>query len=700
MTSKTSLFNSGIYTNILRRFKWGGFLYLIILFFSTPFVLLVQNPQELADRSQRYYELLNSGIILRESYMVIPYLLALIVPTITAILIFGHVHSAKQGIFTHALPVTRKANYVSSLLGGFTLMLAPILINGIILALMSICGYSESISLWSVILWIAIQASVIFIMFSVAVLSGFLTGHNVAHAAINAVIHLFPLLIALAIVLVSDIFLYGFVQSENFIAERIMTNTPLVWLFTRLTINNSMGVVIFKSAQFWVYVIGAAAVYALGYVLYTKRKIEACGEVAAFKIFRPILKYTLTVAAAICSLGILWATELGAVATFTVGAVISALVYFACEMLLSKTVKVFGRYKGYAVFAACMAVVIAFCAFTSIFGYETRIPDKKDIAKASVFAGYYKSDEAPLIADAGAIDSILEFHEGILEYIPLTERSYRYLNSPYISHIYVKYELKNGKVIDRYYPVTQELSDKMLSRMYEFPDYKMRVTGIDMLNVENAHNVQLGMYASTYNYNIALNEDSAELMKAIKRDIEQLSYLELERDSNPVSFHISLSLSKEENDKHAVFDESLYSENADPYEVQSFSINVNSNFKNAMEFLKSKGYYDTMMNGLAQSLWICTEPFFKEGDLCTFKDDTGEFGEFYANPADCVQPEADDALSLAELIINSEYTDIPEGKSYFVFTRSRDMGGNLWFANKAICLAEKDLPEFLKAYVE
>ncbi len=700
MTSKTSLFNSGIYTNILRRFKWGGFLYLIILFFSTPFVLLVQNPQELALRSQRYYPLLNGGIILRENYMVIPYLLAMIVPTITAILIFGHVHSVKQGIFTHALPVTRKANYVSSLLGGFTLMLAPILINGFILALMSICGYSESISLWSVILWIAIQASVIFIMFSVAVISGFLTGHNVAHAAINAVIHLFPLLVALAIVLVSDIFLYGFVQSENFIAERIMMNTPLVWLFSRLTLNNSMGAVIFKSAQFWVYVIGAAAVYALGYILYAKRKIEACGEVAAFKVFRPILKYTLTVAAAICSLGILWATELGAVATFTVGAVISAIVYFACEMLLSKTVKVFSRYKGYAVFAACMAIVIAFCAFTSIFGYETRIPDKGDIAKASVFAGYYNSNEAPLIADNEAIDSVLEFHEGILDYIPMTERSYRYLNSPYISHIYVKYELKNGKIIDRYYPVTQELSDKMLSRMYEFPDYKMRVKGMDTLNVENAHNVQLGVYASTYNYNISLNEDSAELMKAIKKDIELLSYKELENSIRLVHFDIRLSLSKEENDKYKVFDDNMYSPNADPYEVQSFNINVNPAFTNTMEFLKAKGHYDTIMNGLAQSLWICHEPFFKEGDLCTFKDDTGEFREFYANPADCVQPEADDALRLAELMFSSEYTDVQDGKNYFVFTRSRDMGGNLWFANKAICFTEETLPEFLKEYVE
>ena len=125
----------------------------------------------------------------------------------------------------------------------------------------------------------------------------------------------------------------------------------------------------------------------------------------------------------------------------------------------------------------------------------------------------------------------------------------------------------------------------------------------------------------------------------------------------------------------------MYSPNADTYEVQSFNINVNPTFTNTMAFLKAKGHYDTIMNGLAQSLWICSEPFFKEGDLCTFKDDTGEFREFYANPADCVQPNAEDALKLAELMFNSDYTDVPEGKSYFVFTRSRDMGGNLWFAN-------------------
>ena len=108
MTSKTSWFNFGIYKNTLHRFKWGSFLYFIILFFSVPFVLMTESPSEVYESfSLRNYQV--GGLILKNSFMVIPYLMAMIVPSIVALLIFLNVHSSKQGVFTHYIPVTRKS---------------------------------------------------------------------------------------------------------------------------------------------------------------------------------------------------------------------------------------------------------------------------------------------------------------------------------------------------------------------------------------------------------------------------------------------------------------------------------------------------------------------------------------------------------------------------------------------------------------
>ncbi len=703
MTLKTSLFNLGIYNNTLNRFKWGSFLYFIVLFFSVPFVFMTRFPSEWVASYEHHRIFNNTGILLKQSFMVIPYLMAMVVPTVVALLVFHNVHSAKQGIFTHSTPVTRKAYYISSLLGGFSLMLAPVLLNGIILLAMSLFGYGEVFAPWSVGCWVMINVTVLFIMFSVASLSAFLTGNGVAHVVINLLLHTFSLLIAGAIVLVSDVFLFGFAQNaDGFIAEEIFMNTPIVWLFTRLVQEWSFDISMFKSVQLWIYIIGAIVVYVLGYLLYKNRKIEACGDVAAFKVFRPVLKYTVTAAAALAMLAILWGMELPGLAIYMVAAVVSAIVYFVCEMLMTKSFKVFGSYRGFAVFAASAAVVICFCAYTSIFDYETRIPETDKIAKAAVFTGYYGSSNGPLVEDASAIDAVRKAHGEFIENIPVTEKALM-ADERYSGHfIRVKYELKNGKSLERRYMVTEAACDKALAKMFEYTEYKMQITGLDKLNIENIDNATLGAYASSYSYHIALNKDAAELLAAVKKDVESLSYKEMSGRGYILEFNISLQLTAQENEQKKVFKDGVFSPNADSYEIQSFNITVNSNYKNAMQVLKDKGYYDEVVNSCAESLWICKEPLFKAGDICTYKGVTGEWHEFYANPADCIRLNEADSKALAEamLTLAMENRHAKDGKNYLLFQRTRNSDeSNLWIANNGVCFGENQMPDYLKKYI-
>ena len=167
MTSKTSLFNLGIYKNVLKRFKWGSLIYFVMLFFATPFQILTENAVNLQSRFQDSSWWSGKAVLLHPQYMTFPYLVSFVVPTVVAILVFGHVHSAKQGIFAHTLPVNRRVNYISSIFGGLTLMFVPILANGLILLVLTGSAYGAVIEPWSIGVWMALQLSVIFIMFSV-----------------------------------------------------------------------------------------------------------------------------------------------------------------------------------------------------------------------------------------------------------------------------------------------------------------------------------------------------------------------------------------------------------------------------------------------------------------------------------------------------------------------------------------------------
>ncbi|MBQ8003983.1 MAG: hypothetical protein IJ299_02715, partial [Oscillospiraceae bacterium] len=126
MTLQTSLFNKGIYKSTLRRYAWGSVFYAILLFMITSLVIFFDVDPE------RYYRTMeeHGALILGDSYLYVPLVIGFFVPTVVALLVYRYVHAKKNSVFLHSLPVTRNANYVSTVLAAITLMMAPIILNG------------------------------------------------------------------------------------------------------------------------------------------------------------------------------------------------------------------------------------------------------------------------------------------------------------------------------------------------------------------------------------------------------------------------------------------------------------------------------------------------------------------------------------------------------------------------------------------
>lgn len=693
MTLSTSLFNKGIYKNILTRFKWGSFLYFIILFFSVPFAILVQDLERL---TERYVNSTTLGLILtRSDYTVIPMLLAVSVPTVVAAFVYSSVHSQKQGIFIHGLPVKRAEVYVSTLLASFTLMGLPVILNGIILMIMSLTAYGEIMYLWTVLHWVALYLAVIFIMFSLATFTAYLTGNAAANIAVNVFVHILPILFALAIFLISDVFLFGFAQSDNFIADEIMNNTPVVWIFGKMQRTD-----IFKSINIWFYLIGALAVYVITFFLYKNRKIEACGDVAAFKRFRPILKYAVVAAAAIAIFGILVSTSIGAVPMFIIAISVSCIVYFAAEMLMNKTFKVFGTYKGFLAFLVCGGLFISFFAYTSVFGYETRVPELTDVVKATAYGNSYP--RLPYISLPDEIDVVRDIHKGLVSDISAREGNpdaYHSLN--------IRYELKNGKSLVRRYEVTKDEYRDAMSRMYEIKNYKALATGIENLNIENVNSLDIQTSLSDFSYRIAVNEDAPKILYAVEKDLYELSYKEIELESNKFPIRIEIDLSSEENKKLQFFKKVGDGEEVYEYYHEHFDVAVNSNYKHTIAVLKALGYYDEIMGAVADNVYICKNSGeLTEDMMFAYKEDKGYVEEFMISPLDLVKlDKADGRIFIDELFNNIAERDsdekiaVSEGKNYFVFARDGLSKGNIWLSSYAAAYPEKELPEYLRKYL-
>ena len=704
MTSNTSWFNHGIFANTAKRFKWGSFLYFIILFFSVPFAILVNN-YDLLIRRYIGSDIYRAPLILSNDYLIFPLLLAMIVPTVAAVLIFHNVHSTKQSIFEHGLPVTRLQSYISNLASGFFLMFAPVLLNGVILLIMSAAGYGQLISVANIIYWILLNAAIIFVMFSVASATGFLTGNAAAHIGINIFVHIFPMLIALTIALISDIFLFGFMQTDSFIANEIMEYTPIVWLFAKPISSYREFVNVFTEPAMWCYLAGAVIVYAAGYALYSKRKIELSGDVAAFKAFRPIFKYTITAAVVVVLFAITNSMNIAAVYKIIVALVGAAIAYFACEMLINKTVKVFKNYEGFCIFGLCTALFIAFFAYTSVFGYETKVPDFADVESAAIYTNRAYGDDIPLIAEGELIKATQEIHREVIKDIPVTkDDGDRIFN--------ITYQLKNGKKISRRYWISTDVYDRAFMAMYDNDEYKFKITGLDNINIENVRELAIDFHTSYYSDNIRIAKTAGDrisvlnhapkIMAALAKDIEMLSYQEIEKDDNWCSISIRFDCTYKDNQKYNIFKEIHTGINEPEYVVESFSININSNFVNTYNVLKEMGLYGHKKSELAERLFLLKLPINAGDEEIAYKGQVGEAHEFNVNSADCVHLDRATGELIAEEIMSGMRNNDLRGKLYYVYALDKNADekyGILHMGSYAIAYTQETLPQHLKNLV-
>jgi ABC-2 type transport system permease protein len=129
----------------------------------------------------------------------------------------------------------------------------------------------------------------------------------------------------------------------------------------------------------------ATAFYVLSWLLYKKRKIEKCEDASAFKAFNYILKYAVTLALAIFAFEVFNSALRSNLPLFVMATLIlTSVAYFGTEMILQKKIKVWNAYKGYGAFVLLYTALLFFMAFTSIFGYETYVPEVTEIERAHV----------------------------------------------------------------------------------------------------------------------------------------------------------------------------------------------------------------------------------------------------------------------------------------------------------------------------
>lgn len=203
-------------------------------------------------------------------------------------------------------------------------------------------------------------------------------------------------------------------------------------------------------------------------------------------------------------------------------AVMGLLCFFAAQMLLQKSFRVFRRSWKEALALVIALAAITLCIRQDFFDVQNRIPGASQVDTVSVqlYAGdssYCETD------DPAVLERVQALHRAALaQGEDMTGSSDRYMS------IRLRYELKNGDAVRRDYTiacVSGTETYRLTNQLLNMPQFRRSAMGIDWLETSGLDAVRSG-YVEDYHTGATVDltrEQAAELCRLAQQDANDVS---------------------------------------------------------------------------------------------------------------------------------------------------------------------------------
>jgi ABC-2 type transport system permease protein len=408
---------------------------------------------------------------------------------LSAMAVFSYLTSSRAVGMMHSLPLRRGALFTTNYLSGYLFMLVPnILVFFVTLAVYSAYGLAGFFVPMCV--WLVTVCVLCFFFYSFAVLCAMLTGHILILPAVYVILNGVIIISKFLVRKVFGMLVLGY--NGDMSATKLDFLSPFYYLASFRNWDagwrDNTGVLHPNFGGWWPvlgYGLAAVAIVGIAFAIYRRRHSESAGDVVAVPVLKPVFKYCMGFGLVI-TLGLLLTTifkgrAYGAslsLIMFLCMLVSAFLGYFAAEMLIHKSLRVFKRgWKGFIIFCAVFAALFC-CVEFDMSGFETHIPATADISGVDVYSPSIRNYSAHLFEDEAGIEAVRSMHEVLTKHKRELDKAqnspdykysemaptleYKYAPSLELSsveRVILTYTLKSGKTITRryYVPVTEEL---------------------------------------------------------------------------------------------------------------------------------------------------------------------------------------------------------------------------------------------------
>ena len=383
------------------------------------------------------------------------------------VLVFSYLFKASACTALHAFPIGRRGLYVTGLLSSYVLLVVPQLI-AFAAALPVVFAKGAQPSAF-VLLGLVSILCVSFIAVAIAALAVMLAGNIfsavVIYGIINAVYY------GITAMLKAVTYFFGYGMNEWDFEGFELPFSPLISLLGKKTAifaySEKFDPTVLRNYYLYVLITVVLAVIALviSYLLYKIRKLEVAGDMVSFKPEIPVFSIIVSVFGAVIMTAFLNALFFGgfgsAVADMVSFIIFSLLFFFGAQMVLRKSASVF-KVKNFIIWGA--AAVITLGAFIGVTVHETFYVPTKNVKEIKIETDY------EITVSPEDFATVEEIHKTIIDEqvkspLNLIQSSRPMPEDDAYATDYdvdapkdglsIKYTLKNGKTVSRFYFINQ-----------------------------------------------------------------------------------------------------------------------------------------------------------------------------------------------------------------------------------------------------
>ena len=475
MQSATSFFNRALFRKNLQRFwpLWFGYVLIWLLLLPLPLLNELADYHGVPTVADASYYLLQIG-----AYGGL--VMGAVFGIFFAMAMFAYLTNPRATQGFHSMPVRRETLYATNYLTGLVCMVSALVLAFALAGITAACFGALNLTALGTALLAAVLSVLFF--YSFAVLCMMFTGQILAAPVFYGILNFLAVGMEYLVRTFAGNFLYGY--SGYSAPETFAFLSPAWELVCVLDVSNVARVdrilsdgtyQVIRGGEYMLSGLGVLGIYAavgivlavLGLLVYRRRASEATGSIVTVAWARPIFKYGVAVCAAF-SLGqliyfLVFGLNLhngqyslpGTIACMLFAGLLG---YFAAEMLLHKSFRVWRTGRVGALVFSAVLVCFGVAMSLDLTGYESYTPDAEEVEFVSVYLSSNGDYLSCKLDEPESIERTLAAHRAMIadkaRQLSYARTTYETpAGAPVDSYLYftVTYTLTDGRVVRRSY---------------------------------------------------------------------------------------------------------------------------------------------------------------------------------------------------------------------------------------------------------